>query len=31
MKQIGLPLGKSDFESIRESALFYVDKTPLIA
>ena len=30
MKQIGLPLGKSDFESIRESALFYVDKTPLI-
>ena len=30
MKQIGLPLGKSDFESIRENALFYVDKTPLI-
>ena len=30
MKQIGLPLGKSDFESIRENGLFYVDKTPLI-
>ena len=30
MKQIGLPLGKSDFESIRENGLFYVDKTHLI-
>lgn len=30
MKRIGLPLGKSDFESIRENSLFYIDKTPLI-
>ncbi len=30
MKRIGLPLGRSDFESIRENNFFYIDKSLMI-